>query len=49
MLNVFDFMLLRLLDSGASKAIVGSTGWKFLQTLSLEADSTKKTSCMVAN
>lgn len=41
--------LLGLLDSGASRTIVGSSGWKHLQNLGFVVDSSKKTNCRVAN
>lgn len=40
---------LGLLDSGASRTVVGSSGWKHLQKLGFVLDTSKKISCRVAN
>uniref|UniRef100_A0A6P7H6D6 Multidrug resistance-associated protein 4-like n=1 Tax=Diabrotica virgifera virgifera TaxID=50390 RepID=A0A6P7H6D6_DIAVI len=47
--SVLGTEMLGLLDSGASRTIVGSTGWKLLRSLGLEIDSSKPTTCRVAN
>lgn len=41
--------ILGLLDSGASRTIVGSKGFKFIRELGLAVDRSKMSSCTVAN
>lgn len=47
--KVFGLEILGLLDSGASRTIIGSTGWKLIQSLGFLIDSSKRTNCRVAN
>lgn len=46
--TVFDVALLGLLDSGASRTIIGREGWRILQHLNLKVE-TVSTSCKLAN
>lgn len=47
--KVLGIEILRLFDSGASKTIVGSVCWKFLHSLGLKLDTSKRTTCREAN
>lgn len=47
--EVFGKELLGLLDSGASRTIIGSKGIKFIEELGLRIDRSKNSSCTVAN
>lgn len=47
--TVFNTKMLGLLDSGASRTIVGIPGWKILEELGLKLNKTDMLSCTVAN
>lgn len=47
--KIFGKELLGLLDSGASRTIMGSSGWKLIQNLGIFIDSSTKSTCRVAN
>lgn len=47
--EVLGKKLLGLLDSGASRTIIGNKGIKFIEDLGLGIDRSKKSSCTVAN
>lgn len=46
--QVFNYPILGLLDSGASRTIVGQSGWRILQKLGLQLQS-QETNCIIAN
>lgn len=47
--NILGTEVLGLLDSGASRTIVGSPGYKLLQDLGLKLSNNNKSECRVAN
>ncbi|KAG5883974.1 hypothetical protein JTB14_007503 [Gonioctena quinquepunctata] len=47
--DVLGLTLLGLLDSGASKTIIGSRGWELIRSIGLQVDTSKKVHCRVAN
>lgn len=47
--DIFGKQILGLLDSGASRTIMGSPGWKLLRDLGLKVNLENSPSCFVAN
>lgn len=47
--NVFGLELCGLLDSGASRTVIGSKGWKLLSSLKLSLSASVIKNCSVAN
>ncbi|KAG5872195.1 hypothetical protein JTB14_033692 [Gonioctena quinquepunctata] len=47
--DVLGLTLLGLLDSGASKTIIGSRGWELIRSIGLQVDTSKKVHCRAAN
>lgn len=47
--DILGNLVCGLLDSGASRTIVGNLGWNFLRELDLKLDPSSKINCVVAN
>lgn len=48
-ISIMGINFLGLLDSGATRTIAGSTGWRLLKYLNLPLDTSKAINCTVAN
>lgn len=48
-ISILHVNLLGLLDSGATRIIVGYKGWEMLRYLNLPSDTPKATTCTIAN
>lgn len=47
--NIFGTEILGLLDSGASKTVLGGKGWAMFKTMNMPLNENKETYCTVAN
>jgi len=47
--NILDKEVLGLLDSGASRTVIGGSGWKLIKKLGFRLDKSQAPSCTIAN